>query len=79
MHKPRVPQYGMAFRFWRRCFYVADWDRGGSEPVPVYSTSCPIEAVDPRTLAPGVDGRVTERAWGGPLPWAPRRGHPEVA
>ncbi|WP_406261380.1 DUF6009 family protein [Streptomyces chartreusis] len=33
----------------------------------MYRSSVPAEAVDPRTVAPGVWGEVTERAWGAPM------------
>jgi hypothetical protein len=38
-------------RYWRRVFTVRDYDGGW----------VPTEAVDPLTLAPGVDGQVTAR------------------
>jgi hypothetical protein len=37
-----------------------------SEPLFLYVTGAPAEAVDPRTLAPGSKGRKTERSEGGP-------------
>jgi hypothetical protein len=46
----------------RRIFFVRD----GDTDYPL--NTCPCEAVDPLTLAPGIVGKVTERAWGGPLP-----------
>ena len=39
-------------RYWRRVFTVRDYDDG---------RWVPTEAVDPLTLAPGVDGQVTAR------------------
>lgn len=54
-------------RFVRRVFWVKDYDRS-EQPDGTYKTSAPSEAVDPRTVAPGVWGELTERAWGGPLP-----------
>ncbi|MFJ2098373.1 DUF6009 family protein [Streptomyces anulatus] len=54
-------------RFVRRVFWVKDYDRS-EQPDGMYKTSAPSEAVDPRTVAPGVLGELTERAWGGPLP-----------
>lgn len=54
-------------RFVRRVFWVKDYDRS-EQPDGTYKTSAPSEAVDPRTVAPGVLGELTERAWGGPLP-----------
>jgi hypothetical protein len=49
--------------FWRREFFLKAHDRD-SKPRGVYSTGCPIEGVDPRTVRPGVPGVQTERAWG---------------
>ncbi|WTA32210.1 DUF6009 family protein [Streptomyces chartreusis] len=37
------------------------------QPNGMYRSSVPAEAVDPRTVAPGVWGEVTERAWGAPM------------
>ncbi len=54
-------------RFVRRVFWVKDYDRS-EQPEGTYKTCAPSEAVDPRTVAPGVLGKLTERAWGGPLP-----------
>ncbi|MEU7566115.1 DUF6009 family protein [Streptomyces fradiae] len=54
-------------KFVRRVFWVKDHDRS-EQPNGTYKTSAPSEAVDPRTVAPGVWGELTERAWGGPLP-----------
>lgn len=45
--------------FYRRIFYLAPHDRD-SQPEGIYKFWAPTEAVDPRTVAPGVDGRVTE-------------------
>ncbi|AZM89012.1 transcription factor [Streptomyces sp. W1SF4] len=53
--------------FSRRVFWVKEHDRS-EQPDGVYSTGAPTEAVDPRTVAPGVWGELTERAWGGKLP-----------
>lgn len=52
--------------FYRRVFFLRDHDRD-RQPEGVYATGAPIEAVDPRTVRPGVLGSVTERAWGSPL------------
>lgn len=54
-------------RFVRRIFWVKGCDRC-DQPSGTYRTSAPSEAVDPRTVAPGVWGALTERAWGAPLP-----------
>ena len=48
----------------RRIFWLAEHDRD-SEPDGCYASGAPSEAVDPRTVRPGVPGRLTERAWGG--------------
>lgn len=48
-------------RFYRRVFWVKRHDRH-AEPEGVYASGCPVEAVDPRTLAPGVIGN-NDRAW----------------
>ncbi|MGW7329969.1 DUF6009 family protein [Streptomyces sp. NPDC054840] len=53
--------------FSRRVFWVKDHDRS-EQPKGVYSGIAPSEAVDPRTVAPGTPGELTERAWGGKLP-----------
>lgn len=52
--------------FSRRVFWVKEHDRS-EKPQGVYETGTPAEGVDPRTVEPGVWGRLTERAWGGPL------------
>ncbi|MEU5282288.1 DUF6009 family protein [Streptomyces asoensis] len=49
-------------RYRRRVFYVKDNDR--SEPGGQYQDATPHEAVDPRTLRPGVHGELTDRARG---------------
>lgn len=49
--------------FERRAFWVAAHDRD-SEPSGVYRSGAPSEAVDPRTIAPGEPGELTDRAWG---------------
>ncbi|MHC4371486.1 MAG: DUF6009 family protein [Planctomycetota bacterium] len=53
--------------FFRRVFWLKPHDRD-SDPDGVYATGCPMEAVDPQTLAPGWAGRLTDRAWGGEMP-----------
>ncbi|MFE9570972.1 DUF6009 family protein [Streptomyces sp. NPDC006692] len=52
--------------FARRVFWVKEHDRS-EQPSGTYSSGAPTEAVDPRTVTPGVWGELTERAWGGPL------------
>lgn len=50
-------------RFNRRVFYVTRWDRY-YEAEGTYKNRAPDEAVDPRTVAPGVPGRKTPRSKG---------------
>lgn len=54
-------------RFVRRVFWVKNHDRS-EQPSGAYRATAPSEAVDPRTVAPGVWGELTERAWGTPDP-----------
>ncbi|MFG2128333.1 DUF6009 family protein [Streptomyces sp. NPDC048751] len=54
-------------KFVRRVFWVKEHDRS-EQPDGLYKTSAPSGAVDPRTVAPGVWGELTERAWGAPFP-----------
>ncbi|TVL87806.1 DUF6009 family protein [Streptomyces sp. SAJ15] len=51
--------------FRRRVFWLLPHDRD-SDPEGLYATGAPAEAVDPRTLNPGVKGSKTERSEGGP-------------
>ncbi|MEU7609529.1 DUF6009 family protein [Micromonospora sp. NPDC049204] len=51
----------------RRVFFVKPYDRGAAQDDGRYKHSAPADAVDPRTLAPGEPGFLTERAWGGSL------------
>ncbi len=68
---PRGP-YG----FLRRCFFLKEYDRDRApddiyharRPGDACAGGCPMEGVDPRTIAVGVPGRQTARAWGGPRP-----------
>ncbi|MET8923701.1 DUF6009 family protein [Streptomyces sp. NPDC004623] len=64
--RPTAPSGDVPGRFIRRVFWVKDYDRS-EQPDGTYKTTAPSEAVDPRTVAPGVWGELTERAWGGPL------------
>jgi hypothetical protein len=48
--------------FRRRLFWLKDYDRDSGDPC--YRVGAPTEAVDPQTVAPGVPGRITDRAWG---------------
>lgn len=55
-------------RWWaRREFWISRDDRP-FQPEGPYQVGTPYEGVDPLTVAPGVLGLLTERAWGGPLP-----------
>jgi hypothetical protein len=70
-----APHDGAGYVFARRLFYLMAGDRDG-EPEGTYRNNAPMEAVDPRTVRPGAPGKLTERAWGGPLPapwWLERR------
>ncbi|MEU3877743.1 DUF6009 family protein [Streptomyces sp. NPDC029704] len=51
--------------FRRRVFWLLPHDRD-SDPEGLYATGAPAEAVDPRTLEPGIKGSKTERSEGGP-------------
>ncbi|MFD7085985.1 DUF6009 family protein [Streptomyces sp. NPDC059918] len=51
--------------FLRRVFWLLPHDRD-QQPDGSYACSSPSEAVDPRTLAPGVPGRKTQRSAGPP-------------
>ncbi|MEV5583871.1 DUF6009 family protein [Streptomyces parvus] len=64
--KPNAPSGDMPGRSIRRVFWVKEHDRS-EQPNGTYKTTAPSEAVDPRTVAPGVWGELTERAWGSPL------------
>lgn len=48
--------------YYRRVFYLNPRDRDSGDPV--YRQTCPVEAVDPRTLAPGKLGEKTPRVRG---------------
>jgi hypothetical protein len=62
--RPNAPNNGYPGRFYRRVFYLRDHDRPNN-PSGVYRTGSPVEAVDPRTVRPGVPGLLTDRAWYG--------------
>ncbi|MEV0693860.1 DUF6009 family protein [Streptomyces sp. NPDC050388] len=51
--------------FRRRVFWLLPHDRD-TDPGGLYATGAPAEAIDPRTLAPGVKGHMTERSKGDP-------------
>ncbi|MFE6848779.1 DUF6009 family protein [Streptomyces sp. NPDC057686] len=62
------PPAGLSSGRWeRRIFYVKPQDRSEGETVGErvhYQGSTPAEAVDPRTVKPGVVGTLTDRARG---------------
>ncbi|MDX3542875.1 DUF6009 family protein [Streptomyces europaeiscabiei] len=64
-----APSGDVPGKFIRRVFWVKDHDRS-EQPSGLYKSTAPSEAVDPRTVTPGVWGELTERAWGGPFPTA---------
>ncbi|MFJ4939453.1 DUF6009 family protein [Streptomyces pseudovenezuelae] len=70
--KRDAPSNDSPGRFTRRIFWVKEHDRS-EHPSGVYKTGTPSEGIDPRTVAPGVWGELTERAWGSPLPSAAAR------
>jgi len=63
--KPDTPTYENR-HYRRRFFWLKEHDRY-YEPEGIYKTGAPTEAVDPRTVTPGVAGDLTERALGMPL------------
>ncbi|MQS05724.1 DUF6009 family protein [Streptomyces alkaliphilus] len=65
--KRDAPSNNSAGKFTRRIFWIKEHDRS-EDAIGTYKIGTPSEGVDPRTVAPGVWGDVTERAWGGPLP-----------
>lgn len=68
-----APNSGSNGRFDRRVFWLKSHDRA-LDPHGVYASSnAPVEAVDPRTVAPGVPGEMTDRAWGGAIEEAGER------
>lgn len=48
--------------FLRRVFWLKPYDRGEG-PDATYAAGTPAEAVDPRTVSPGVPGWQTCRSW----------------
>lgn len=60
---PRARPSRSSGTFRRRVFWLLPHDRD-TDPDGLYATGTPAEAVDPRTLAPGVKGRKTERSKG---------------
>lgn len=56
-----------AYEFFRRVFWLRDNDRKAPNDDGGYQKGAPGEAIDPRTVSPGVMGKLTERAWGKPL------------
>ncbi|MET9597430.1 DUF6009 family protein [Streptomyces sp. NPDC006459] len=70
--KADAPSLAVPGKFARRVFWVKEYDRS-EQPTGTYETTAPSEAVDPRTVAPGVWGELTDRAWGAPLPQKAQR------
>ncbi|WP_415954470.1 DUF6009 family protein [Streptomyces sp. KLOTTS4A1] len=62
---PRAKPSHSSGTFRRRVFWLLPHDRD-THPDGLYATGAPAEAVDPRTLAPGIKGRKTERSKGDP-------------
>lgn len=60
--KPHVRWCNGFFR--RRLFWVQPHDRC-NQPDGTYRVGAPAEAVDPLTVAVGIAGKMTDRAWGG--------------
>lgn len=58
-----APNDGLPGMFTRRVFWIAEHDRS-EDPEGVYKAGAPTEAVDPWTVGPGVEGELTDRAWG---------------
>ncbi len=58
-HQAEAPGY----RHMRRIFWLKPCDRD-SDPTGPYAVNTPQEAVDPRTVKPGIIGYRTERAKG---------------
>lgn len=58
-----APNNGTPGYFTRRLFWINDHDRS-EQPGGVYAVGVPVEAVDPRTVRPGVYGELTDRARG---------------
>ena len=60
---PEAPNAGYHRMFHRRVFWLKHHDRHPSSD-GAYEAGAPVEAEDPLTVAPGIPGRVTERALG---------------
>jgi hypothetical protein len=58
-----APNNGNPGCFSRRIFWLKSYDRF-LQPDGLYSTGCPVEAVDPLTVSVGEAGLLTNRAWG---------------
>ena len=52
--------------YYCRVFWLKDYDRDSGNDT--YRECAPCEAVDPRTVSPGVSGVLTDRAWNGGCP-----------
>jgi hypothetical protein len=68
---PRARPSHSSGTFRRRVFWLLPHDRD-IDPQGLYATGAPAEAVDPRTLVPGLKGRKTARSEGGPPSYAIR-------
>ena len=51
--------------FFRRVFWIKDYDRNSGSKGAAYQHGAPAEAVDPRTIEPNVKGVLTPLAWHG--------------
>jgi hypothetical protein len=61
--RPDAENRGYPGIFRHRLFFLKPHDRD-SERTEVYQVRAPVEAVAPRTVAPGIPGRLTSHAWG---------------
>ncbi|MFL9458699.1 DUF6009 family protein [Tolypothrix bouteillei VB521301_2] len=62
----KAPNNGLSGRFTRRVFWLKPYDLV-YRPMRIYRIGCPVEGVDPLTVAPKVLGQKNERAWGEPF------------
>lgn len=62
---PKARSSRVSGTFVRRVFWLLPHDRDG-QPTGLYASGAPSEAVDPRTVAPGIKGYKTQRSEGGP-------------
>jgi len=64
---PNAPAGEAPGRFARRVFWIDPGDRS-EKPNGIYRVGAPAEAIDPRTIAIGIWGELTDRAEGAELP-----------